>query len=131
MAGLVTIPSFNQMVKKMILEDLDGLKLDGTVIDKYLQAIESGDHWDKIFNGWKKKEFIRIHYLLEKGPLNLPYSNKYRHYRSDIIGNFLLSTDFFINKMDESKEISFIGLFDPYTRPCSNPFSNLYYPLNV
>jgi hypothetical protein len=41
---------------------------------------------------------------------------------------YLLSTDFFRNKMDESKIVKYLGLFDPYLRPCANPFSEIYYP---
>ena len=41
--------------------------------------------------------------------------------------NFLLSTDFFYNKMDATKEVKFVSLFNPQLRPCSNPFSSAYY----
>ncbi|AHM63597.1 hypothetical protein D770_26770 [Flammeovirgaceae bacterium 311] len=40
---------------------------------------------------------------------------------------YILATDFFINKMDESKTVKYIGLYDPYKRPCANPFTYNYY----
>lgn len=45
-----------------------------------------------------------------------------------LVKKYLLSTDFFLNKMDESKTIKYIGFYNPYQSPCSNPFSHIYYP---
>jgi len=44
---------------------------------------------------------------------------------------YLVSTDFFNNKMDESKIVRYKGLYNPYKTPCANPFSSLYYPVAV
>ncbi len=41
---------------------------------------------------------------------------------------YLMSTDFFRNRMDESKEVNYLGLYNPHKTPCSNPFSAIYYP---
>ncbi len=42
---------------------------------------------------------------------------------------FLSSTDFFMNKMDESKPVRYLSLYNAYRTPCANPFSATYYPL--
>jgi len=47
---------------------------------------------------------------------------------SELIKSFLLSTDFFMNKMDVSKPLKYTGIYSPYKKPCSNPFSFFYYP---
>lgn len=47
---------------------------------------------------------------------------------STITKEYLLSTDFFRNKMDESKVVKYIGFYDPYHMPCTNPFSATFYP---
>jgi hypothetical protein len=47
---------------------------------------------------------------------------------NQLLTAYLLSTDFFTNKMDESKTIKYVGLYNPYTRPCAHPFSNNVYP---
>jgi hypothetical protein len=47
---------------------------------------------------------------------------------SHIVQNYILSTDFFLNKMDETKVVNYIGAYDPYHTPCANPFTNTYYP---
>jgi hypothetical protein len=52
--------------------------------------------------------------------------------RSSIIDSlakkYLLSTDFFLNKMDESRTIKYVGFYNPYQFPCANPFSHIHYP---
>jgi hypothetical protein len=53
------------------------------------------------------------------------YSQKIRR----LLNVYLLSTDFFQNKMDESRTIRYIALYDPQFRPCVNPFSGGHYPM--
>ena len=45
-----------------------------------------------------------------------------------MMNDYLLSTDFFLNNMDESRLIRYIALNDPQARPCNNPFNNRNYP---
>ena len=40
-----------------------------------------------------------------------------------MVSSFLLSSDFFQNKMDEKRPIRYVGLYDPYRRPCAHPFT--------
>ena len=46
----------------------------------------------------------------------------------DLIKYFLLSTDFFLNKTDESKVVNYLGFYGPYTGTYVNPFSFIVYP---
>jgi hypothetical protein len=46
---------------------------------------------------------------------------------NQLVSSYLLSTDFFANKMDESRMIKYVGLYDPYLRPCAHPFSAVHY----
>lgn len=41
---------------------------------------------------------------------------------------YLMSTDFFQNRMDESKQVKYLGWYNPHKTPCANPFSSIYYP---
>jgi hypothetical protein len=50
---------------------------------------------------------------------------------SDVISKYLFATDFFLNKMDETKPVNYLGMFNPYKTPCANPFSFIYYPPEV
>ena len=65
---------------------------------------------------------------MDNGLFTLPYTVNYNAYRNKIVLIFLLSTNFFVNRMDESKPVYFTSVYDPYQIPCSNPFSNLFYP---
>lgn len=47
---------------------------------------------------------------------------------TELIKYFLLSSDFFIHKMDESKMVNYLGLYSPYKSPVPNPYSFLLYP---
>ena len=38
---------------------------------------------------------------------------------------FLMSSDFFIHNADEEQTVHYLGIYDPYERPCSNPFAVL------
>lgn len=58
--------------------------------------------------------------------LRLSYEDSDRIYT--LIKYFLLSSDFFINKMDESKEVRYLGLFNSYLSPVPNPYSFVLYP---
>lgn len=122
------ISSFNKVVYKVLSKDLSHLNVSFESYAQFIKEAQENNHWNKKFFDEKKRLFFRAYYLLDYLPVPLPYKYKYVQYRSEIVGDFLLSTDFFINKMDVNKEIAFLGLYNPYKRPCSNPFSNLYYP---
>ena len=44
---------------------------------------------------------------------------------------YLISTNFFQNRMDENKIVNYQGLYNPHKTPCANPFSSLYYPPTI
>lgn len=126
-AGSVAIFNFKKIVRMMLQKDLAHIKIDPDYFEQYVEEADRKDHWAAKFD-WKKKQLIRFGYLAEKIFPSFPYKYKYLQYRSDIVGDFLLSTDFFANKMDNNRTIKYIGLYNPYLRPCSNPFSNVFYP---
>ena len=43
-----------------------------------------------------------------------------------IARDFLLATDFFQHGAQVNREVNFIGIHSPFTRPCAHPFSNNY-----
>lgn len=47
---------------------------------------------------------------------------KMRRFEDEVVGEFLLSTDFFYRGADETRELRYLGVFDPYERQCMNPF---------
>ncbi|WP_316810281.1 hypothetical protein [Pedobacter heparinus] len=46
----------------------------------------------------------------------------------DLIKYYLLSSDFFINKTDETKVVNYLGMFNSYKSPVPNPYSFVLYP---
>ena len=40
-----------------------------------------------------------------------------------LVQQFLMSSDFFWNGADESRPVGYMGYYDPYERPCANPFA--------
>ncbi len=46
----------------------------------------------------------------------------YRKVEWKLITQYLMSTDFFQNDANESRKIRYLMYYDPYSRPCANPF---------
>lgn len=125
-AGLVALPGLayvSTSVKSgavgILLKEFKYLKLDEKGVEDFVNDFFSKYSYDMTYH-----LKIRSYYLLgiqsDKSSLVGDLANKY-----------LLSTDFFRNRMDETKIIRYIGLYNPYQIPCSNPFSNIYYPSSV
>jgi hypothetical protein len=104
---------FESVAKGIIKGELDYLKLDEAGLDSFISDYT------------KLKD--RNYKLMMKGyslfGVNSARSGKVHQ----LVSAYLLSSDFFQNKMDETRVINYVGLYDPYTRPCSHPFSHVYY----
>lgn len=124
---LIYKESFESLVKKIIVKDTASLPIAPGELDRFLADASEQGIWDRIFP-FSHKQLLKWHYYLDNRLFSLPYATNYTVYRSKVVGTFLLSTNFFKNKMDTDKPIRYEFLFDPYKYPCSNPFSNLYYP---
>lgn len=124
-AAVVALPSFgfvSTSIKKaavgIIMQELNYLKLEKEGVEQFVE-----DHYKKhyINDSLTSQLKIKSFYYLHVKP-----DNSYLVF--ELVNNYLLSSDFFINKMDESKPVKYMGLYSPYTKPCFNPFSKLYYP---
>jgi hypothetical protein len=104
---------FESVARGIIKGELDYLKLDEAGLDKFVADYT------------KLKD--RNYKLTMKGyslfGVNSARSGKVHQ----LVSAYLLSSDFFQNKMDERRVIKYVGLYDPYTRPCSHPFSHVHY----
>lgn len=121
-AGYVVLPGFGDTVSAILNRQLEGMPLEKGAIETYIKDAENAQIW----NRWElsKRAFIRAQYLTDG---LLPYNHKYKQLRDELVGSFLLSTDFFYNQMRTDRMITYQRLYNPYLRPCANPFSNLYY----
>ncbi|MFT3700825.1 MAG: hypothetical protein QM802_00520 [Agriterribacter sp.] len=123
----IVFENFDKFARKVIIKDTASLKIAPAEIDKFLAVAAKKKVWDDLFP-FHHKQLIKWHYYINNGLFTLPYRANYNAYRNKIVMTFLLSSNFFANKMDESKPVAFTELYDPYLIPCSNPFSNIYYP---
>lgn len=123
--GYVASTGFYDAVDRIVREELSYLPINDSVFSAFMRDVKQQRAINHL--GPQKEWFIRLHFLLGKSGVLLPYRYKYEQYKSQIVGAFLLSTDFFYDGMDESKPITYVTLYHPYKNACSNPFSSLYY----
>jgi hypothetical protein len=123
--GYFTLFDFLWVVKKIISQDTMLLRISEGDIDRFINEAVEEDFFLQFSR--IKKYLIIVHFNF--GSLNylLPYKNKYLQYRSQIAGHFLLSTNIFSQPTSLEKKVSFVSFFNPFTRPCSNPFSDMYF----
>lgn len=121
--GAVVIPAsvyfVSGSVKKyavlLIEKELDYLKLEPGSVIKYVD-----DYLQNNNDVISRLKFKTIYYF----DINWKKSNHLK----ELIKYYLLSTDFFINKMDESKLVRYLGQYSPYKSPVPNPFAYTLYP---
>lgn len=114
-----------KLIEDILSNDLKGMKVQFADIEIFAQKTAETNPW--VFDSYKWK-FIYLNNLIETKWLPLPYKYKYTQYRAEIVGRFLLSTNFFKNKMDETEPILYEGvIYSPYQMPCGSPFSVNYY----
>lgn len=99
----------------LIKDELSYLKLEEGSVEKYVNDYFS--YSNDIFFKMKLKS---MYYL------NITWKNS--NLIKELIKTYLLSSDFFINKMDESKVVRYLGLYSPYKSPVPNPFAYTLYP---
>ncbi|KIO75679.1 hypothetical protein TH53_19555 [Pedobacter lusitanus] len=109
-------PSVRKYAGKLIREELDYLKLDSAGVDQYVNDYFNASSNNIITNlRWKTFYYLGF---------NKDRSNQI----FELIKFYLLSTDFFIHQMDESKTVNYLGLYSPYKSPVPNPYSFVLYP---
>jgi hypothetical protein len=112
-------PTINEHAVLLIKWELYYLKLEEGSVERYIADYFRNAHNDLITKmKWKTMYYMRI-----KPEQSVTFFELVKYY--------LLSTDFFINRADESKEIKYLGLYSPYKSPVPNPFSFALYPPNT
>jgi len=113
-SGKFLTTSFEDSAESIIRRELNFLKLD----DAGLRA------FTKDYSALKDRNFKLI--VKSYGLLGVGSGRSGKIHQ--MVSTYLLSTDFFTNKMDESRAIKYVGIFDPYRRPCAHPFTSPQYP---
>lgn len=112
----VISPGIKQYAALLIEREFNYLKLEPGSISRYVDDyFAAGGNNMMAALRWKT-----LYYL----SMNWEQSNLI----FELVRTFLLSSDFFIHKTDESRTVRYIGLYNPYKSPVPNPFSYLLYP---
>jgi len=122
--GAVTLPSLgayavplNDATAGVILHQFDFLRLDKQGVARFVQ-----DYYKINKNATLMiKLKMKLYYLLRTDA----QQSQLVHSISTL---YLLSTDFFQHRMDESRLVQYQGIYDVYKTPCAHPFSASYYP---
>jgi len=99
----------------LIEKELSYLKIEQGSIAKYVDEYFGNTNDTVTRMKWKSMYYLNVTWQKSDQLMEL-------------IKYFLLSSDFFINKMDESKMVKYLGLYSPYKSPVPNPFSYTLYP---
>jgi len=118
---------FDNAIERILKGEIKDLKLkvDDREIVLFLNGAKQAGLWESY--SISKKELIRWCAALENLGIRLDSFERYKWCKEEIIQQFLLSTSLFYGGMDSNKPIHYLRIYDPYTTPCCNPFSNLYY----
>ncbi len=112
----IASPSLRKYAGKLIREELQYLKLEPAGVDQYVNDYFNTSANNAMTNlRWKAFYYLGV---------NAERSGQI----FELIKFYLLSTDFFIHKMDESKTVNYLGFYSPYKSPVPNPYSFLLYP---
>lgn len=125
--GMFILIPFEKVVTGILKDQLSYLKLHPSALDSFANDVNKTNYYTNKSFGWTKQIFIRVFRLIENPWIDWPGKSKYDQYVTFFVSDFLLSTDFFYNKMNERETVNYTVLYEPYKRPCSNPFSNLFY----
>lgn len=117
---------FDRLIRKILTSELKKGKLAEDTLDRFIADARMANLWNQFTLG--KKLLLRFHFAFDNALFKLPYHHKYLHYKNIIMEEFLMSTDIVLHGMDTSKEIKYVGLFNPYKRYCFNPFSDVFNP---
>lgn len=95
-----------------------------TLIKRELGFLDLDDAGVKAFVADFAKAKDRFYKLTVKGYSFLRIDSHQSGKVHQLVSSYLLSTDFFTNHMDESRVVRYVGLYDPYLRPCVHPFTD-------
>jgi hypothetical protein len=110
---LVTTTS-EDAIEKIILNELSFLNLDKEGVRHFV-----ADYTKSMTSRSKR---------ILKGYSFMGITSQQSRKINSLMNAYLLSTDFFIHKMDETRIVKYVGLYDPHIRACAHPFTYAYYP---
>lgn len=113
--GIASV-STEEALAGLIKSEFNYLQLDQEGLEQFVEDYLSLQHHSSV-----NKMKLRSYYLLKLNSTDSQLITK-------LTRNYIQSTDFFRNRMNESLPVKYIGFYNPYKTPCANPFSAFYYP---
>lgn len=104
-------PKTKEYAINLIKAELSYLKLEPVGLNNYID-----DYFKNTSNDIMSNIRWKIFYYLN-------FDSNKSNIINDLLKNYLLSSDFFLNQMDVSKTVNYLGMFNPYTSPIPNPYS--------
>lgn len=109
-------PTIKTYANLLIRRELAYLKIAEGSVEKYVEDFFNAGQNDLISKlKWKTMYFLGVR----------PEQSTVLF---ELVKYYLLSSDFFIHKMDEQKTVNYLGLYSPYKSPVPNPFSFILHP---
>jgi hypothetical protein len=105
--------SFEEAAADLIRKEVPYLKLDEEGLQKFV-------------SDFSKRKDTRYRFTM-RGYSFLGIDSSQSGKVNQLVTAYLLSSDFFSKGMDETRTIKYVGLYDPYLRPCAHPFSHVHY----
>jgi hypothetical protein len=109
------------VIQMMVRKRLDYLVLDPAGLERFAR--------DMAALHVNSKARLQTLSLIEPAYVHFPLSSGHnrfayllRHGEDRIVSTYLISSDFFLNGMNESRVVNYLGLPDPL-RACGNPFA--------
>lgn len=108
-------PDVKEYAVAFIKKELSFLKLEEGSVDRYV-----ADYLQHTKNDLIQRMKWKTMYYLDMDPSQ-------SNVLFELVKYYLLSSDFFINRTDESQTVKYLGLYSPYKSPVPNPFSFILY----
>jgi hypothetical protein len=115
---------FEARIAAVLHRRLDYLRLDPDGVRRFARDQVAAVYGKKVPT-WNR---LKYHFLSAVAPSFTRYYRSTDHrsrlerLEDGMVTTFLLSSDFFLNKADESRIVQYIAYYDP-SRPCQNPFA--------
>lgn len=110
--------TFRGVLLTILSRDTGHLGFSRSDFKQFIDEAEGQKIWRDLSTG--KKLLIAIHLYTPLSAV-LPFYWKYRQYRGQITGQFLLATNYFW-RSNEDLPVKYTGIKSPYLVPCQHPF---------
>lgn len=107
-----------EIVVAILERRLGHLRVDSSSFETFASAYV--EHKHEVQGKLKKLSVISGPYQYSTAYDLVPMGHALRRMEDNVVGRYLMSTDFFEHGADESREIRYVAFYDPALTPCRN-----------